>query len=328
MSATSSRTNARCLDVSGPGRVFEGDAAALIWELPRESVDLSIWSPPYHVGKQYEQGQSYDDWVTMLRTVIAGHFHALLPGGFCVINIADILCFSDPSMPRIQAETISDRRLSVTREDIEAAIQLLNTTDRRKIGAHLGVSEQTVDRRLKGNNIRGGKSSVQTRIKTVAGLVEELCLDAGLYPYDRRVWIKDPAWQNSQWHTSSLRSIDEFEYIFFLWKPGVTRVDRKRLSPSEWKDWGSRGVWSFPSVRSNDNHEAKFPTELPRRIVKLFSDVGQVVLDPFSGSGTTIATALDQRRIGIGFELLPEYAELSRVALDAALRRREAKLFD
>lgn len=328
MSAEHSDPPIEPLDISEPGRVFLGDATELIWNLPPSSVHLSVWSPPYHVGKKYEQGQTYDQWIDMLRRVIAGHLHALVPGGFCAINIADILCFSDPEMPRIQAETLSDRRLAVTKEDVVAAATELETMDRRKIGAHLGVSEQTVDRRLKGNNIRGGKYNSQTRVKAVAGVVEELAYAAGLYLYDRRVWVKDPAWANSRWHTTSLRAIDEFEYIFVLWKPGITQVNRKRLSPKEWRDWGSRGVWNFPSVRSNDSHEAKFPLELPRRLIRLLSDEGQVVLDPFVGSGTTLQAAVQSHRVALGFELLPQYHQLSTSVLNEAILDRERRLFD
>lgn len=315
------------LDVSAPGRIFEGNCTDLMWQLPPDSIDLSVWSPPYHVGKQYEKGQTFEDWVTLLSDVIRGHSHALKPGAFCVINIADILCFPDEQMPKIQAETFSDRRLSVTKEDVLRAAAELNTNDRRQIGAHLGVSEQTVDRRLKGNNIRGGKYNTQTRVLTVAGMIEQLGLSAGLYLYDRRVWVKDPAWANSRWHTSSLRAIDEFEYLFMLWKPGITKVNRKRLSNQEWRDWGSRAVWNFPSVRSNNDHEAKFPFELPRRVIQLLSDEGDLVLDPFSGSGTTLAAAVDLNRIPVGFELMPEYVKLSQKTLDKALQQKQTALF-
>lgn len=307
------------ISVSAPGSVLEGDSAELIFSLPADSVALSFWSPPYHVGKEYERGQTYAEWEQMLRSVIAGHAHALKPGGFCAINIADILCFPDEEMPRIQAETHNRQRLPLTREQVLAAAELLATTDRRKIAAHLGVSEQTIDRRLKGNNIRGGKYGVQTRTKIVGGLMEQFGLEAGLYMYDRRIWVKDPAWANSRWHTSSLRAIDEFEYIYVLWKPGPTKVDKARLTRQEWIDWGSRAVWHINSVQRNDFHEAMFPIELPRRAIKLFTDPGDVVLDPFSGSGTTLAAAAEVGRIAVGIDKEPKYAELSRRNLRKAI---------
>lgn len=303
------------------GMVHAGDAKKLIWEVQPDSVALSVWSPPYHVGKEYEAGQEFEDWQHLLAEVIAGHAKALVPGGFCVVNIADILCFEDQTMPRIMAETISDRRLKTTKQDVMDAMEVLGTTSRYVVAQYLGVSEQTVDRRLNGNNIRGGKYAPQTRVKTVAGMIEDMAMDAGLYLYDRRVWVKDPAWANSRWHTSSLRAIDEFEYLFVLWRPGVTRVDRNRLSAKEWREWGSRGVWKFPSVRTNFNHEAMFPIELPRRVIKLLSDPGDVVLDPFAGSGTSLAAAIELGRVPLGFELSPKYVELARRSMNEAKSR-------
>jgi site-specific DNA-methyltransferase (adenine-specific) len=310
-----------------PWKVHQGDSAELIHKIKPETVALSIWSPPYHVGKDYEAGQTFPEWQRMIREVIEGHYRVLNPGGFCVINIADILCFPDESMPKIQAETLSQRRITLTREQILEAIANLGTTKRQDLADHFGVSEQTIDRRLNGNNIRGGKYHTQTRIKTVAGMIEEMALDAGLYLYDRRIWLKDPAWANSQWASSSFRAVDEFEYVFFLWKPGITVVNRQRLDKEEWGVWGSRAVWNIPSVRANDNHEAKFPMELPNRIIRLLSDEGDLVLDPFSGSGTTHVATIQLGRIPIGIELMPQYCELANRSLNEALNSRESKLF-
>ncbi len=289
-----------------------GDARELLPQLDDESIACSIWSPPYHVGKSYEQDIDFVAWQALLRDVIALHVPILKPGGFLVINIADILCFPDPQMPRIQAANPRRHRSSVTREDVLAAKAKYPHYNRYQLARLLGCSEQTIDRRLNGNNIRGGKYATQTRVKLVGGIVEQAALDAGLYLYDRRVWIKDAAWENSKWHTLSYRSVDEFEYIYIFWKPGITVVDRARLTPDEWVNWGSRGVWSFPSVRANDDHEAKFPIELPRRVIRLLTDPGDLVLDCFVGSGTTAVAAVVTGRNYIGIDKEPEYVRLAQ----------------
>ena len=251
-------------------------------------------------------------WQELLRVTITRHFPIIQPGGFLVINIADILCFKDQTMPRLSAAAVTRRKCQVTTEDVLNAVAQHPEMNRYQLAAHLGVSEQTIDRRLNGNNIRGGKYEAQTRVKIVGGIIEELALNAGFYPYDRRIWVKDAAWENSRWTSLSYRAVDEFEYLYFFWKPGVTVVDRKRLSKKEWTDWGYRAVWSFPSVRANDDHEAKFPEELPRRVMRLLTTPGDIILDCFLGSGTTAVAAIKEQRNYIGIELNKQYAKLAQ----------------
>lgn len=291
--------------------IYVGDSRELLDRVADESVALSFWSPPYFVGKSYERDLTFEDWQDLLRTVIQKHFRVLKPGGFLVINIADILAFPDPDMPRIQADNVTAKRTKVSREDVLAAKRAHPEMNRYQLAELLGVSEQTIDRRLNHNNVRGGKYTVQRKVKLVGGMIQEWGDEAGFYLYDRRVWVKDPCWQNSRWHSLSYRSVDEFEYLYIWWKPGITTIDRSKLAKAEWAEWGSRGVWHIPSVRANDSHEAQFPDELARRVIRLWSATGDLVLDPFVGSGTTTRVARQEGRQFMGFELVPEYADLA-----------------
>lgn len=304
-------------------KIYCGEAEMLMQQIEPGSISVSVWSPPYHVGKNYESGQSYEEWLTMLETVIKLHNAVLAPGGFLAINIGDILCFPDEKMPRIQANNVSMRKCSVTEEDVLKAQAEHPDYNRHRLAKLLGCSEQTVDRRLRGNNIRGGKYNTQTRVKIVGGLLEEMALSAGLYPYDRRIWIKDAAWANSNWTTNSYRAVDEFEYLYVFWKPGVTKVDRNRLSKEEWSEWGSRAVWNIRSVQRNDDHEAKFPLELPRRAIKLFSDEGDTILDCFIGSGTSALAAMKEKRHYIGIDKEQQYVNLSIANITAFSQQME-----
>ena len=302
-----------------PNQIYLGDARDLLPAIKPNSIACSIWSPPYFVGKTYEKYlKSYEAWRLMLEEVVHLHFRIIRPGGFVVINIADILCFADPNMPRFQAEALNQRRSPVTREDVLRAKALHPSFNRDQLATFLGCSEQTVDRRLNGNNIRGGKYATQTRVKLVAEAVEEWAQKAGFFIYDRRVWIKDPSWQNSEWHSSSYRAVDEFEYLYFLWKPGATIVDRRRLSSREWSEWGSRAAWFIRSVRSNGIHEPNFPLEFPRRVIKMLSAPGETVLDCFMGSGSTAVAAIQTGRKYIGIDRLEKYVEMARSACVAA----------
>ncbi len=79
-------------------------------------------------------------------------------------------------------------------------------------------------------------------------------------------------------------------------------------------------------MRKNDVHEAQFPLELPRRLIKLLSDPEEVVLDCFIGSGTTAIVALMENRQFIGIEIVPEYAQLAQQRVAAYLNNRQETL--
>ena len=302
-----------------PNSIVHADARDALKHVMPGSVACSVWSPPYHVGKDYEKDMSFDQWQALLQEVIELHHTVLQPGGFLVINIADILCFKDVGMPKIMAENVSRRKVDITKEQVMAAWREHPECNRRQIAKILGCSEQTVDRRMKGNNIRGGKYATQTRVKIVGGMIEEMALKARLYPYDRRIWVKDAAWENSRWHTISYRAVDEFEYLYFFWKEGITTVDRTRLTSEEWANWGSRAVWFFPSVRANDDHEAKFPLELPRRVIQLLTKPDDLVLDCFVGSGTTAVAAIMEGRRYIGIDNQEQYVQMAAKACKKAI---------
>lgn len=312
-----------------PNQIYEGRAEDLMKLIERETVALSFWSPPYFVGKEYEKNETFDTWQLLLKNVIELHFPVLKQGGFLVINIADILAFKDPNMPRIQALNVSNQRCPVTREMVLAAKEKHPDYNRYQLAKLLGCSEQTIDRRLHGNNIRGGKYEVQTKVKLVGGYLEKYAEEAGLYLYDHRIWKKDPTWQNSKWTTNTYKAVSEFEHIYVFWKPGEYVVDRKKLSNVEWKEWGYRGVWDIQSVRKNDDHEAKFPLELASRVIKLFSNKNDLVLDPFIGSGTTAIAAIINNRQYIGIEKEKKYVDLALKNLNKALASKsQINIFD
>jgi site-specific DNA-methyltransferase (adenine-specific) len=87
------------------------------------------------------------------------------------------------------------------------------------------------------------------------------------------------------------------------------------ISKEEFIEW-TNGTWSFPGEnRKKVKHPAPFPIELPKRCIKLFSFVGDVVLDPFLGSGTTLIASALLKRNGIGVEIDRNYCELAKKRL-------------
>jgi DNA modification methylase len=91
-----------------------------------------------------------------------------------------------------------------------------------------------------------------------------------------------------------------------------------RLSAKEWLK-AQLGVWQFAyegrDIRDKSVHPAMYPLSLARRVIELFSHQGELVLDPFVGSGTTLLAASDVDRNAVGFDLQPDYVALSRSRL-------------
>lgn len=90
------------------------------------------------------------------------------------------------------------------------------------------------------------------------------------------------------------------------------------LHQQEWTDWGARAVWNIPSVRANDDHEARFPIELPCCVIRLLTAPGETVLDPFMGSGTTALAAIETGRSYAGVGLQASYADMANARCEKA----------
>lgn len=90
------------------------------------------------------------------------------------------------------------------------------------------------------------------------------------------------------------------------------------LTPKEWIK-AQLGVWQFyyegRDIRDKDLHPATYPIALSSRCIELFTHKGELVLDPFVGSGTTLVSARDLCRNAAGFDLNPKYVELSHQRL-------------
>lgn len=113
--------------------------------------------------------------------------------------------------------------------------------------------------------------------------------------------------------TNGLVEID-YEFIIILKKPGkepaISRKLKEQsiLSKEEWKKYFI-GHWNFAGEKQI-GHEAMFPEELPYRLIKMFSFVGDTVLDPFLGSGTTLKAATLLNRNSIGYEINENYLDI------------------
>lgn len=117
---------------------------------------------------------------------------------------------------------------------------------------------------------------------------------------------------------------NDLEHILFLRKPGYRKPtpDQERdsrISTTDYARWFS-AVWTDVSGQLRRDHPAPYPPEIPTRLIKMFSFTGDVVLDPFAGTGTTSVAAVTAGRNSIAIDIDPGYvaamsARVSRVGL-------------
>ena len=96
-------------------------------------------------------------------------------------------------------------------------------------------------------------------------------------------------------------------------KPTKEQKEQSAMTKEEWGQYFS-SHWNFNGVKQT-GHIAMFPEELPKRLIKMFSFVGETVFDPFAGSGTTSLAAKNLGRNSIGYEINKEFAPLIKEKL-------------
>jgi len=231
------------------------DDVLLTEEIPNESVDLIVTSPPYNVGIKYN---SYDDKITYKK----------------------YLEFSHKWLSRCFKWLKNDGRLCLN------VLLNKNKENRQSMGADF---------------------------TTIAKKI-------GYKYHSTIIWNKRNVSQNTAWGSwlsaSAPYIISPVELILVLYKNNWKKNSGSRkndITKQEFINW-TYGVWSFngQSKRGAWNHPAPFPVELPKRCIKLFSFVGDVVLDPFMGSGTTMIASILHNRKGIGIEIDSKYCEIAK----------------
>ncbi len=126
----------------------------------------------------------------------------------------------------------------------------------------------------------------------------------------------------------------DYEFILIFKKlgdpPKVNREikEKSRLTTEEWNEY-FYGHWNFPGERQ-DKHLAMFPEELPKRLIKMFSFVGDTVLDPFLGSGTTCLAAKNLNRNSVGYEINKDFlpAVREKIRGDISVVKQDKKGID
>lgn len=254
-----------------------GDCLEVLKSVRDDSFDLIFTSPPYADSRAKTYGGIRpDDYVNWFLPRAEQFLRTLKPGGTFVLNIKE--------------KTVAGERHTYV---IELILAL------RKQG-WLWTEEFIWHKR----NCYPGKWPNRFRDSW------ERCLQ---FNKSRRFKMNQEAVMvpMGQWSEARLKSLGRNDVIRFDSKVGsgfgkniANWVDRKMAYPSN--------VLHLATECGNKNHSAAFPLALPEWFIKLFTDEGNTVLDPFVGSGTTCEAAQKIRRNSMGIEIIPEYYEMAR----------------
>lgn len=227
-------------------------------QLPDSSVHLMVTSPPYNVGKEYDEDLSLQEYLSFLERVWAEVRRVLVPGGRAAINVANL--GRKPYLP---------------------------------LHAYI--------------------------VDSMVGL--------GFLMRGEVIWNKaesgSPSTAWGSWLSAAnptLRDIHEYILIFSKGQFGRganrrggsrTALKKSTISRDEFLEF-TKSVWTFPAERAKKiGHPAPFPVELPYRLIQLFTFRGDVVLDPFMGSGQAAIAAIKTDRHYVGYDIDPEYVSLA-----------------
>lgn len=150
-------------------------------------------------------------------------------------------------------------------------------------------------------------------------------LEAGFLMRGEIIWDKaasaSPSTAWGSWLSAANPVLrDVHEYILVFCKESFRRKRGERentIERDDFLEW-TKSVWTFPTVSARKiGHPAPFPEELPHRLIQLYTFRGDVVLDPFAGSGTTCLAAALDRRVYVGYEINPAYIQLAEERLSA-----------
>jgi len=174
---------------------------------------------------------------------------------------------------------------------------------------------------------KGGQQSVYVDITNIAK-------EVGWKYHSTVIWNEQNISRRTAWgswlRASAPYVIAPVEMIVILYKDSWKKTSGSQKSDiikEEFIEW-TNGVWTFNGEsKKRIGHPAPFPVELPRRCIKLFTFVGDTVLDPFMGSGTTLITAHIFNRKGIGVEIDADYCELAKKRLISEAKILEERLF-
>lgn len=239
--------------------------------LPNESVHLVITSPPYNVTKTYDQNLTLQDYLSLLENTIKECARVLVSRGFIAINIANV-----GRKPYIPLDVY--------------IIQLL-------LRHNFAIYQEIIWNKEASAGGSCAWGSWQSASNPSLRDIHEYII----------VGVKDAKLEDVHVPVEDLRDLGDLGNNRDLGKFSHL-VENKKININI-EDYFTN-IWAFQTESAKRvNHPAPFPVELPLRLIKMFSKVGDVVLDPFMGSGTVAIASILSGRHYVGYDISQEFIE-------------------
>ncbi len=166
--------------------------------------------------------------------------------------------------------------------------------------------------------------------------ISKMMIDMGYNMRGEIIWNKaasaSPSTAWGSWQSAAnpiLRDIHE--YILVFSKGDYNRISKGKkntIAKEQFMEW-TKSIWVMnPELAKRVNHPAPFPEELPYRLIQLYSFKGDIILDPFIGSGTTAVSAVRTERKFVGYEISQEYINLAEKRLKPYLDQTTLKFIN
>ncbi|MDT0307212.1 site-specific DNA-methyltransferase [Streptomyces sp. DSM 44917] len=268
----------------GRVRLLLGDALAVLRELPDGLADTVVTSPPYFWTRDYGAAGQYgleatpQDYLDTLRAVMAQAHRVLAPHGVLWLNLAD----SHSQRTAIRASSHQEGLHGA--RGARPAWRELTRAGRTRLPAHNLINHRPVPE----------KSLLLLPERLLVALAEDGWLIRSKIVWAKTTCLPDPA---------ADRPARRWEPLFLLTKSRHYSYNRAAAPRGD--------VWSLPASRGTGAHFASYPVDLPQRCIAASCPEDGLVLDPFSGSGTTALAAHRQNRRYLGIDLRADYHDLA-----------------
>lgn len=172
--------------------------------------------------------------------------------------------------------------------------------------------------------------------KSVGADITKIAKDIGWKYHSTIIWNEGNISRRTAWGSFMSASapyvIAPVELILVLYKESWKKTGGSRkndITKQEFMDW-TNGIWSFngQNKKGAGGHPAPFPIELPKRCIKLFSFIDDIVFDPFLGSGSTLIASSLYNRKGIGVDIDKQYCDIAINRLQQEAKINQLKLIN